>query len=510
MASELIKGADRMIYNFNLGIGWASSGVEYAQSYRAKLLRANGQKARFIFTDMFPRENIEHMTKNIGFLDEEVIWLYTFFTDQTIEPVTFTLKDLEETFGDASFSFSRKGKIGRCIFSGSNNFYTVYFTDEEKDLVHRVEYVSRGFLIRKDYFTSRRIYSEYYAPKDNRAHLYLRRFFQKDGSIAYEEIMDGEDETDAIFQFPDHICYGKQDLVAYLVQKLALTDRDTLIIDRTTGIGEAILENAGKARVGIIIHADHYSKNATNPDYILWNNYYEYDFSMHDHIDFYVTATETQKQTLRQQFRHYLDAEPEIYTIPVGALPELKKTDGPRRRHSVITASRLAREKHVDWAIEAVAEARKQIPDLTFDIYGVGGEENHLKSVIEKCKADSYIHLMGQADMSEVYLNYELYLSASMSEGFGLSVMEAIGSGLPVIGFDVPYGNPTFIREGENGYRINPEPLTSRPMKVRALAEKIVRLLTEDDWAAMSHTSYEIGENFLEERVREKWKTLLG
>ena len=28
-----------MVYNFNLGIGWASSGVEYAQSYRANLLR---------------------------------------------------------------------------------------------------------------------------------------------------------------------------------------------------------------------------------------------------------------------------------------------------------------------------------------------------------------------------------------------------------------------------------------------------------------------------------------
>ena len=62
-----------MIYNFNLGIGWASSGVEYAQAYRAKLLRSIGADAKFIFTDMFPRDNIEHMTKNIGFLDSEVI-----------------------------------------------------------------------------------------------------------------------------------------------------------------------------------------------------------------------------------------------------------------------------------------------------------------------------------------------------------------------------------------------------------------------------------------------------
>ena len=56
-----------MVYNFNLGIGWASSGVEYAQSYRANMLRRIGVKARFVFMDMFPNENIEHMTKNIGF-----------------------------------------------------------------------------------------------------------------------------------------------------------------------------------------------------------------------------------------------------------------------------------------------------------------------------------------------------------------------------------------------------------------------------------------------------------
>ena len=73
-----------MVYNFNLGIGWASSGVEYAQSYRANLLRRAHIPARFVFTDMFPTENIEHMTRNIGFLDEEVIWLYTFFTDVII------------------------------------------------------------------------------------------------------------------------------------------------------------------------------------------------------------------------------------------------------------------------------------------------------------------------------------------------------------------------------------------------------------------------------------------
>lgn len=51
-----------MIYNFNLGIGWASSGVEYAQAYRAKMLRNIQQPAKFIFTDMFPQDPLAHMT----------------------------------------------------------------------------------------------------------------------------------------------------------------------------------------------------------------------------------------------------------------------------------------------------------------------------------------------------------------------------------------------------------------------------------------------------------------
>ena len=60
------------IYNINLGIGWASSGVEYAQAYRAQILRSLGMPAKFIFTNMFQSENLEHFTKNIGFEDSEI------------------------------------------------------------------------------------------------------------------------------------------------------------------------------------------------------------------------------------------------------------------------------------------------------------------------------------------------------------------------------------------------------------------------------------------------------
>ena len=495
-----------MIYNFNLGIGWASSGVEYAQLYRAKMMRNIGAEAKFIFTDMFPRDNIQHMTKNIGFLDSEVEWLYTFFTDTHIAPVTYTLKMLEATFTTKKFTFSREGAIARYTFPGKNNFYTVYMVDEKSNLVHRVEMVSGGFLIRKDYFTYCRIYSEYYAPLDNKAHMYQRRFFNEDGTVAYEEIIDGDV---VMYQFTDRLLCSKEELVGYMVSLLHLTEEDVVIIDRTTGIGQAIIRNAGPAKIGVVIHADHFSEGSTDEHHILWNNYYEYSFSQHEKIDFYLASTDAQNNLLREQFESYIGIQPNVITIPVGGLQELKYPARKRKKHSLITASRLALEKHVDWLIEAVAEARKTVPDLTLDIYGKGVEEEKLKQLVERLGLSGCVKLCGQKDLSEVYQNYEAYAAGSTSEGFGLTLMEAIGAGLPIIGFDVRYGNQNFIDQNKNGYKIPVHDKMETRERVEKLAECMVKLFTEADMEAFHMHSYEKAREYLATEVEKRWENLL-
>lgn len=496
-----------MIYNFNLGIGWASSGVEYAQAYRAKVFRSIGADAKFVFTDMFPRENIQHMTANIGFLDSEIIWLYTFFTDTKISPVTFTLKQLEETFDEQKFTFSRDGKIAKYIFEGTNNFYTVYMVDAESDRVHRVEIVSQGSLIRKDYYTYCRIYAEYYAPLDKKAHMYQRRFFNEDGSVAYEEI---NDDDVVMYQFPDKLLCSKEEFVGYMVSKLNLTEEDIVIIDRTTGIGQAIMQNAKPARIASIIHADHFSEGSTDEEYILWNNYYEYAFSQRDKISFYVSATEDQNKLVRAQFEKYLGYTPNVVTIPVGSLPELKYPEGERKKYSLITASRLATEKHVDWIAEAVVKARKFVPELTLDIYGEGPESKKINEIIEKYGCADYIKLCGQQNLDEVYKNYEAYIAASTSEGFGLTLMEAVGAGLPIIGFDVRYGNQNFIDDGENGYKIPVHDRMESSERIEKLADAIVKLFTEADLNAFHAHSYAKAKNYLTTEVEKRWAMTLN
>ena len=94
--------------------------------------------------------------------------------------------------------------------------------------------------------------------------------YNEDGTVAYEEINDNDV---VMYQFPDRLICSKEELVGYMVSKLALTEQDVVLIDRTTGIGQAIMQNAGSAKIGIVIHADHFREGSTDEVNILWNNY---------------------------------------------------------------------------------------------------------------------------------------------------------------------------------------------------------------------------------------------
>ena len=136
------------IYNINFGIGWASSGVEYAQAYRAKLLRRTNQDTKFVFLDFIQSENIQTLTQNIGFKDQEVIWLYQYFSDISIAPTTYTLDDIERELGHEISFRERNGKIVRLYFNGKSSFVTCYLQNEQKDVVDRAEFVINSMLVK--------------------------------------------------------------------------------------------------------------------------------------------------------------------------------------------------------------------------------------------------------------------------------------------------------------------------------------------------------------------------
>lgn len=492
------------VYSINHALGWASSGVEYAQVYRAECFREIGQDAKFIFTEFFNDVNFQHFAENIGFKNEEAVWLYQALTDMPTAPTTFSLSDLEETF---THKITRKEELTnkiRYFFEGVDQFVTAYLT--KAGTVFTAEYVVQGALIRKDYYTDRKYFSEFFSPVNNQAKIYARCFYHLDGRVAYEEIIQ---DSDSVFRINNQVLYGRNELLKYYLQSLKLTKKDVVLIDRSTKIGSTILKYAKPAKIGCVIHAEHYNKNSMTENHILWNNFYEYMFEKTDLVDFYLASTELQTKTLKKQYKKYKGIQPKIYTLPVGNLKQLHHPSMPRKRFSLMTASRLASEKNIDQLILAVIAAKRELPELTFDIYGLGGKREQLQELIQTNHAQDYICLKGHHQLDEIYQQYETYLTASGSEGFGLTLMEAVGSGLYMIGYEVPYGNPTFIENGKNGYLL---PLMHNyDVDVTAIANAIVSLYQSKKIQASGHqVSYEIAEDFTLTQVSEKWKKVIG
>lgn len=167
------------IYNINFGIGWASSGVEYAQAYRAKLLRQLHYPIKFVFLDFIQSENIQTLTSNMGFKDEEVIWLYQYFTDIKIAPTTYTVDDLISELGNDVSRHERKGKVLRLYLNNDQTFVTCYLKNPEENYVDRAEFVVNGMLIRKDFYSYVRTFSEYYAPLRRELNFICASFIMK-------------------------------------------------------------------------------------------------------------------------------------------------------------------------------------------------------------------------------------------------------------------------------------------------------------------------------------------
>ena len=129
-----------------------------------QIIKRVNQPAKFIFLDFISAENIQTLTDNIGFKDDEVIWLYQYFSDIPIAPTTYTVDDLKKDLGNPVTAQVVTGKTMRLYIGNDKSYVSCYLKNEDDIIVDRAEFVVNGMLVRKDYYSYVRTFSEYYAP----------------------------------------------------------------------------------------------------------------------------------------------------------------------------------------------------------------------------------------------------------------------------------------------------------------------------------------------------------
>ncbi|NGO73808.1 glycosyltransferase, partial [Streptomyces boncukensis] len=123
----------------------------------------------------------------------------------------------------------------------------------------------------------------------------------------------------------------------------------------------------------------------------------------------------------------------------------------------VAAAGRLARGKRFDLLIEAFREVAARHPDWRLRIYGGGAERARLAELVERLGLRDAVRLMGPCTPIEPeFARASIVASASDAESFGMTLVEAMRCGVPVVSTDCPLGPAEIVEDGATGRLVPP------------------------------------------------------
>ncbi|HEY0221784.1 MAG TPA: glycosyltransferase [Lactovum miscens] len=486
------------VYHINKGIGPSSSGIEYAQKYRFDLVKQFPEKQLFIYCD-YSYNNYSRFTEKIGIDIDVTLNAYKFMAGQKNHASTFMVDDFQLTLPSY---FLRKDDGEKAVnFSYGESLYKVWLIPGTF-CIDRVDTIVSQHLQEVAHYSDRLTNIDYYNGKE----IFCRYFFNEDGEQSMKQFLH---EGKILVTFlGDSVLYGKGEFYNEFFHRLNFGKGDLVIIDRNAGIAAELLQNKNDAKYAVVIHAEHFSERMIDDNWVLWNNHYEFVFSNRKYIDYFIVSTDKQKKKLKDQFNKMGSVDTKIITIPVGFINELN--DGQaveENKYKFMTASRLAAEKHIDVLVRAVVALKEELPEIEFHIYGAGKLVKELRDLIAKLNAKDFVKLHGHLDLdNSIYGSYGGYLTASSSEGFGLTLLEAVSACLPIIGLDVDYGNSEFIKNGINGFCISPKSFKNEEEQVEIFSNMIRKMVQEMDYKCAIEFSKTKAKSYLAENVKSLWR----
>jgi glycosyltransferase involved in cell wall biosynthesis len=166
---------------------------------------------------------------------------------------------------------------------------------------------------------------------------------------------------------------------------------------------------------------------------------------------------------------------------------------------TVVALARIFELKDIITMIDTCAIVRTQIPNVQFFVYGdtesVPEYTARCLQHIESLQLKENFFLMGaQPNPHELFVNGDISILTSISEGFPYTVLESLSCGIPVVATDVG-GTAEALDHGKSGF-------ICKPKDAESLAHRCVQLLQNNELRAQmgEHARRRIIALFSEER----------
>lgn len=222
-------------------------------------------------------------------------------------------------------------------------------------------------------------------------------------------------------------------------------------------------------------------------------------------IDAVVFLTEELRKQV-MQFTYNKTIKTRYVTIENAIIPLYADKMNFQREKMIISAGRLHPDKGYFRLLEAFKEINEYSPEWELQIIGDGPLLEELQKFVINNGLQEKVHFLGFLEntaMRERMLRASIYAMTSISEGFGIVLVEAMDAGLPLVAYDVPVGPRAIIKNNENGYLI-------KDNDKKQFVKKIISLVEDNELRKQfGLKSKEEVQKYYLENVFKKWLTLI-
>ena len=205
-----------------------------------------------------------------------------------------------------------------------------------------------------------------------------------------------------------------------------------------------------------------------------------------------------------RQMGHLRDLYPELPLRSIKYVPRARRPLFVRRRNVAVAVARLAAQKHLDELLRAFAVVAKRVPGARLDIYGTGPDRAGLEQLSRELGLARSVRFRGFTSRPmRAFAGARVACMTSRTEGLPLVLGEAMGVGTPVISYDTNYGPAEVIRDGVDGFIVEPG-------NVDAYADRLATALGDAATARrMSREAATVSTRFPLERFGDEWDALV-
>lgn len=206
--------------------------------------------------------------------------------------------------------------------------------------------------------------------------------------------------------------------------------------------------------------------------------------------------------------KSYLSYDHFVYIPNAVNIPDISVNPGAiRKTHTITQVGRLTgRTKRQHLLVEAFSLLVKDFPDWNVELWGDTYDTAYVtavKTLIRKKGLTDRVFLKGTTkDMRKIWNHTDIFAFPSFHEGFGMALAEAMGVGIPAVGYRSCPAVNELIHDGEDGY------LTADG--AAPFAEALRKLMEDADRrTAFGKRAKEHMKPFAPEVVWDEWDQLI-